>query len=279
MKDSLTSIIIPVFNEEEVLKDCLTSLQSQSYKNLEIILVDDGSTDNTLQIASRFKVEVFKQKHQGPGVARNLGVSKSRGQIVVFLDADMIFDKDFIKDLITPIIKGKTIGTFSKNEFVKNQNNVWSICWNINRNLPANLMISKNHPNTAPVFRAILKDKFLSIGGFDTEGQYTDDWSLSRKLGVKSTAVNGAIYYHINPSSLPEVWKQARWIGKNEFISGDFLRKARSLAFYSLPVTVLIGIYKSISKKNLRFIAFKIIYDQAVWCSVIASFFGESKSK
>lgn len=279
MKNSLASIIIPVFNEEKVIKDCLDSLQNQSYKNLEIILVDDGSTDHTLHIASQFKVQVFKQKHQGPGVARNLGVSMSRGQIVVFVDADMVFDKDFIRDLTRPIIDGNTIGTFSKNELVKNQNNVWSICWNINRNLPANLMISKNYPDEAPVFRAILKDKFMSVGGFDTGGQYTDDWSLSRKLGVKSHAVRGATYYHINPSSLPEVWKQARWIGKNEFISGNFTRKARSLVLYSLPASFLIGAYKSISKKNWRFMAFKIIYDMAVWCSVIASFFGESKSK
>lgn len=277
--NKLTSVIIPTFNEEKVIGQCLKSLSNQTYKMLEIIIVDDGSKDSTVKIAKRFQVKVAKQKHQGPGTARNLGNKLAKGEILVFVDADMTFEKNFVKDLVEPILTGKTVGTFSKNEMVKNPKNIWSICWNINRNIPQGRMIPNNYPNESPVFRAILKKEFDQVKGFDTSGEYTDDWSLSKKLKVLAKVADGALYYHSNPSTLTEFWKQARWIGKNEFIAGTLSRKLRSLFFYSLPVSLLIGIYKSVVKGQLSFVLFKLVYDLAIYVSVIKSFFGEAKYK
>lgn len=282
--NKLVSVIIPIYNEEETIESCLKSLSAQSYKDLEVILVDDGSTDATVQIVKkRLQTTdyglLLEQKHKGPGVARNLGAARAKGDILVFVDADMTFEKNFLKDLVKPIVGGKTTGTFSKNEFVNNSKNIWSICWNINRNLPSDRMISKKHPDHAPVFRAILKSKFLKVDGFNTDGSYNDDWSLSRKLKTESTVAPGAIYYHANPDSLKQIWKQARWIGKNEFIAGTLLRKVRSLILYSLPLSILIGLFKSVTRRQGAFIVFKVVYDLAVWVSVAKAFFGESKYK
>ncbi len=277
--NSLVSIVIPIYNEEQSIKDCLNSLKKQTYEPTEIILVDDGSTDKTPQIIKSFNVKVLNQNHKGPGPARNLGASKAKGKILVFVDADMTFDVDFIKDLTAPILAKKTIGTFSKNEMNANKNNDISQNWNINRNWPIDRLIPQDYPDTAPVYRAILKSEFDKVSGFDATGEYTDDWSLSRKLKKQSTLAKGAIYYHHNPQNLNEVWKQARWIGKNEFISGSPIRKIKSIIFYSIPLSILIGIYKSIFNLKPLFLPFKIVYDFAVWISVIKSFFGESKSK
>ncbi|KKR88122.1 MAG: hypothetical protein UU34_C0001G0119 [Candidatus Curtissbacteria bacterium GW2011_GWA1_41_11] len=273
------SIIIPAYNEDPTIKKCIESLQNQSYRALEVIIVDDGSTDKTLDVARKCRVKILKQKHAGPGTARNLGAQIAIGEILVFVDADMEFDKNFVKDLIKPILDGKTIGTFSKNELNLNKENIWSQCWNINRNLPVDRLIPENYPNRAPVFRAILKSQFEKVGGFDTSGEYTDDWSLSKKLQSKSTFAKGAIYYHSNPSTLSEVFKQARWIGKNEFISGSILRKIRSIFFYSFPLSLIIGTCKSVISKEPQFIIFKFVYDLGVWISVIKSFHKEPKYK
>src|SRR3990167_3583209 len=276
----LISVIIPVYNEEKMIGICLKSLKHQSYKQMEIIVVDDGSSDSTRNIVKSFPdIKLLTQSHKGPGQARNLGAADAKGKILVFVDADMTFDKNFIKHLIKPIVDGKTIGTFSKDEMVKNKDNVWSICWNINKNLSKDRMISKDYPNEAPVFRAILKSEFKKVGGFDETGEYTDDWSLSKKLGKKSTVASGAIYYHSNPDSPIEVWKQARWIGKNEFISGNLLRKVKSLFFYSLPMSLVIGFFKSVIFLNIYFLVFKIVYDFGIFVSVISTFIGESKAK
>src|SRR3990167_9612300 len=162
---------------------------------------------------------------------------------------------------------------------VRNKDSIWSACWNINKNLPKDRMIAKNYPNEAPVFRAILKSEFKKVEGFAETGEYTDDWSLSKKLGTKSNVAQGAIYYHSNPDSPIEIWRQARWIGKNEFIAGNYFRKLRSLAFYSLPVSFSIGLFKSVINFNFYFLFFKVFYDFGVFVSVILSFIGENKDK
>jgi len=103
----LISIIIPAYNEEDLIAECLESIKSQSYKNLEVIVVDDGSRDRTLEIAKGLKVKTMSQYHKGPGSARNLAASHAKGKILVFVDADMTFDKNFIRDLVAPILHNR----------------------------------------------------------------------------------------------------------------------------------------------------------------------------
>lgn len=276
------SVIIPVFNEEKVIKDCLESLMKQSYKNMELIVVDDGSIDKSVEIARRFNIKFFHQSHLGPGKARNLGAKYSTGEILIFIDADMVFDKDFIKELIKPIIRGMTVGTFSKEEYVFNKDNLWSKCWNINKNLPLDRMHPVNYPDEQEVFRAILKSEFDKVSGFDSIG-YIDDYTLSEKLDKKASIAKGATLYHKNPSSLHEVFNQARWIGKSDFkrrkIRNEILMKLIALFRYSLPLSLYFGMLKSIKFQIPEFILFKIIYDLAVEISLLKSFFNEQPNK
>ena len=283
------SVIIPTYNEEKVIGDCLESLKKQSYKDLEIIVVDDGSKDSskfkTQNAKLQFKIQKLKlleQNHKGPGEARNLGAKKASGEILVFVDADMTFDKDFIKNLVKPIIDGKTIGTFSKEEFVLNKDNVWSKCWNINKGLPIDRMHPKNYPDTQKVFRAILKKEFDKSGGFAPIG-YIDDYTISEKLGVQAVASPGAIFYHRNPETLNEVFEQARWIGKSEYkrrkIKNEQLMRLVTMIRYSVMLSLMNGIYKSIKFKIPQFLVFKFTFDFAIEVSLMGSFFGEQKYK
>jgi glycosyltransferase involved in cell wall biosynthesis len=273
------SIIIPAYNEESCIENCLKSLEKQTYKNREIIVIDDGSTDKTLEIIKNYQILILHQDHKGPGVARNLGAKHSEGEMLVFVDADMTFEENFLDELTKPIREGKTIGTFSKSEFVSNKENIWSICWNINRNVPKEKMLPNDYPQTAPVFRAILKKEFNKVKGFSTNGEYTDDWSLSRKLEVFSTNAPKAIYYHQNPSTLNEVYCQAKWIGKSEFISGSILVILRSIIIYN-PISSLINaLIKSVLTFNPNFFIFKLVYDTAIFVSVINSSKERSKAK
>ena len=127
------SVIIPVYNEEGEILDCLKSLGNQIYKDFEIIAIDDGSTDKTSQLLKDFKgvlpaFRLIGQDHKGAGAARNLGAKKAIGEILVFVDADMTFDKNFIFSLVQPIILGKSVGTFSKDEYLGNKESIWAIC-------------------------------------------------------------------------------------------------------------------------------------------------------
>lgn len=93
----LVSVIIPVFNAERHLADCLDSVLTQTYENLEVICVDDGSTDSSAGILELYashdpRVRVLTQANAGAGVARNAGVDIARGEYLSFLDADDVFD-------------------------------------------------------------------------------------------------------------------------------------------------------------------------------------------
>lgn len=276
------SVIIPTYNEEDVIKGCLQSLETQSIKDFEVIIIDDGSTDKTNKIVSEHKGEKYKlihkkQLHKGSGAARNCGSKKAVGEILVFVDADMTFDKNFLKKLVEPIIKGTTKGTFSKEEYVSNWNNVWARCWNINEGRQEKRRHPKNYPDKQKVFRAILESEFKRVGGF-TPGGYDDDWSLSKKLGYEADVAGGAKFFHKNPSSLQEVFLQARWVGKRKYklgIIGGVVAVVRASFLFSF----FFGTLKSLIWKEPFFLVFKVVYDLGICFGIITYVFGKEGSK
>ena len=125
------SIIIPVYNEERDIEDCINSLKKQTYKRVEIIIVDDGSTDKTLNILKKFKkITIIRGEHKGPGFSRNLGSKTAEGEILIFIDADMTFDKNYIKNLIEPFMNNpEIIGTTHDLEIATNTQKEVSKLW------------------------------------------------------------------------------------------------------------------------------------------------------
>ncbi|QEO57200.1 glycosyltransferase family 2 protein [Francisella marina] len=107
---SLISIIVPVYNTEKYLYRCLFSIVNQTYKNLEIILVNDGSTDNSLKICNSFaasdsRIVVVDKANHGSSAARNIGLEIFRGEYVAFVDSDDWVSLDYIETLYTNIKK------------------------------------------------------------------------------------------------------------------------------------------------------------------------------
>ncbi|MFA7188240.1 MAG: glycosyltransferase [Alphaproteobacteria bacterium] len=98
------SVIIPLYNTEKYIGDCLDSVLSQNYPNLEIIVVDDGSTDNSVLIAKSYKVNVIEQKNMGVSVARNTGINAATGEYIHFIDADdKLLNNDFYERVMNGI--------------------------------------------------------------------------------------------------------------------------------------------------------------------------------
>ena len=123
------SIIIPVYNVEKYLEQCVKSALSQTYKNLEIILVDDGSTDNSSKICTDFaskhkKIVYYYKENGGVSSARNLGIEKASGKYVFFLDADDKIDEIVIENLVSNI---KCCSLSSSRTTVLNDKKKWDI--------------------------------------------------------------------------------------------------------------------------------------------------------
>ena len=101
----MISVIVPVYNVEKYLEECLESIQNQTYSNIEIILVNDGSTDKSKEICEKYckqdsRFKLINQTNQGQSVARNTGVAASSGECIAFVDSDDIIRQDYLEVLI-----------------------------------------------------------------------------------------------------------------------------------------------------------------------------------
>lgn len=112
MVSSLVSIIIPVYNSEKWLKSCLNSILNQSYHNLEVILIDDGSKDNSAYICDDYekkdsRVRVIHKKNEGVSIARNCGINTAKGEYIQFVDSDDIIHPQMTEQMVKIISEKK----------------------------------------------------------------------------------------------------------------------------------------------------------------------------
>lgn len=103
------SIIVPVYNAEKYLDRCLTALMNQTFKEIEILCINDGSTDRSLEILNQYqkqdsRVRVFSQKNSGPAKARNVGLKNMRGEYLMFCDADDCYESIMCEEMRKNII-------------------------------------------------------------------------------------------------------------------------------------------------------------------------------
>ncbi len=174
MKKPLVSIIIPAFNEEKVIERLLKSIKEQSYTNIEIIVIDDGSSDKTVEIAKKYTKNVYKRTHAERSVQRNFGARKSKGIILVFLDADMELTVKVIEDVVEGIkrykaliIPEKTIGA----GYIQNVRRF------------EREMYEKDE--TIEVARVFNRNVFFEYKGYDEELTGPEDYDLPHRISKK----------------------------------------------------------------------------------------------
>lgn len=110
----LVSVIIPTYNRVHFLLDAIKSVQNQTYSNIQIIVVDDGSADNTRHLVADLEnVEYYYQENQGQGSARNLGLSKAKGEYITSLDSDDAWHQSFITEAVNCLEKNDLDFVFS----------------------------------------------------------------------------------------------------------------------------------------------------------------------
>ena len=116
----LVSIIIPLYNSGEYISDCVKSCLTQSYVNIEILVVNDGSTDNGTTIVKKLmkndnRIKLYNKTNGGVSTARNMGIEKSKGDYICFIDADDTIEPDFVKVMVNYLEENDADFCFSKN--------------------------------------------------------------------------------------------------------------------------------------------------------------------
>lgn len=186
---NFVSVIVTTKNEQEAVSNLLKSIKAQSYKKIEIIVVDNNSFDKTLEISKKFTPNIFMF---GPerSSQRNFGVKKSKGEYVLIMDADMILTKDVIKSCVEKIQTGKSIGALVIPEKSYGEG-FWSKCKAFEREF----YLGDENIEAARFFK---KNIFLKFGGYDTKITGPEDWDLPlrmKKAGVKIGRIDNFILH------------------------------------------------------------------------------------
>lgn len=175
MKNPLVSIIVTTKNEEQNIASCLKSIEKQTYANIETIVVDNASTDKTLEICKQFSVNVY---NKGPerSAQRNFGAKVSSGEHLLFLDADMELSKNVLQEYANIVKNKKIVGCVIPEESFGV--GFWAACKAFERSFYLGV-------SWIEAARFYKKNAFTALGGYDEKITGPEDFDLSQRFVAK----------------------------------------------------------------------------------------------
>jgi glycosyltransferase involved in cell wall biosynthesis len=252
------SVVVPNYNSENVMADLLEALESQTFRDFELVIVDDGSTDNCLKViedhkkSSGMKVTVLRQDHAGPAKARNLGVENAKSDIVVFVDSDCVPEKDWLSEMIKPF-RDKEIAAVQGTYKTHNKDRLIARYVGYEIDYRHEKMKSREGVDWLGTFSAACrKEAFFRVGGFDTvfRTANAEDPELAfkiRKMGYRIVFNPKAVVAHRHPPTLTSFlrqqfkrgyWRIPMYKKHRDKIAGDSYT-GRGLVVQGLLVTAL----------------------------------------
>ncbi len=189
----ILSIIIPCYNSESTLESTLESVIRQDFQDWEAIIINDGSTDTTEEIALRWvesekRFKYFSKQNEGLGKTRNYGIGKSNGSYILPLDSDNQLMKDFAKEAIAVFEKNQDIGVvYGHAEYFGERNGLWEV-----DDYKLNKILVHNYIDACAIYKKSLWDE---VGGYDENMPFQghEDWSFWIALGISNIK-----FYHLN---------------------------------------------------------------------------------
>jgi len=229
MKLSFVSIVSTTKNEAEDVRNLLDSLMKIKYpkKKLEIIFVDD-STDDTPKIIKEYPVRIIRGKGKGNSAAKNLGWKKAKGDIVLFIDADIVLPPNYVKD-VANCYKDDSVGGTAHFEKQLNKRPGY-----VARMLDLTKIFGAKGE---PIFlKSCRKSILKKLGGFDPDFSYFDDRELGmrvKKAGYK-TVWSKTKPLHMDMDSFSDLAKRYKWMGKSINFKRHKMVELKKLGFLSL---------------------------------------------
>lgn len=197
----MVSVIVPIYNTEKYLEKCLASIEKQTYQNIEIILVNDGSKDNSEKIAASFvqrdsRFILVNQNNQGVSAARNHGLNKAHGQYVMFVDSDDWMEPDMIEILVKNCQKTGADVSCCQSDF-QTRNDIESLeMWNQDRTIRE--FLAHKRINGQLTNKLLKRSKTENVL-FDTKIKYGEDalflWQLLKVCN--GICLTNQVLYHI----------------------------------------------------------------------------------
>ncbi|MET0391190.1 MAG: glycosyltransferase [Polyangiales bacterium] len=214
------SVVICAYNAASTLLDNLSSLTRLAYPNYEVIVVNDGSTDATPEIAGRFPFRLISVPNGGLSAARNLGLHAATGEIVAYTDADTRVDADWLSHLVR-VFREREVGGVGGPNVVPGDDGWVAQCVARSPGGPVHVMVDNTEAEHIPGCNmAFRRSALLEIGGFDpTYTKAGDDvdicWRLQER-GYKLGFAPGALVWHHHRDSVKAYWRQQVGYGEGE---------------------------------------------------------------
>jgi glycosyltransferase involved in cell wall biosynthesis len=178
------SIIMPTFNRAWIINRAVESILNQKFKDFELLIVDDGSTDNTLEILKTYtdpRIKIYSTKHGGQSKARNFALKKAQGQFIAFLDSDNLWYKNFLAVMIRSL--GNHVFAYSGQKLYNLHKDKILGTRIRNHKLDLEKLRKTNYIDTGCVL--IKRSVIEKIGGFNPRLKNLEDWDLWKKIARK----------------------------------------------------------------------------------------------
>jgi len=218
----MISCVVTTKNEEHVIDDLLKSIKTQSYKNFEIVVVDNNSIDDTRKISAFYTKKVFTK---GPerSVQRNFGVQKCRGEYILILDADMRLAKNVLRDLDKKISRSPDLGAV-----IIPEKSFGIGFWAKVKTFERSFYIGDESIEAARFFK---KSIFVKFGGYDVSMTGPEDYDLPyriRKAGIKIGRIRSSIFHNEKRFSPFKSAKKKFYYASR---AGNYIKKHPELIF------------------------------------------------
>lgn len=200
---SMFSVVIPLYNKANHIRRAVDSVLNQNYKNFELIIINDGSTDGGEKVIEEYtdkRIKLINQKNGGESAARNRGLEESRSIYVAFLDADDEWESFFLECISELILTNPNAGCYSTkikdSFFVTNKQDFDCLTQEDKYTTITNYFLSLNteHFPIAPSCSCVNKDVVLGLGGFNTELKIGPDIDMWIRIFLNSTIVRANIF-------------------------------------------------------------------------------------
>lgn len=194
------SIIIPVYNVEKYIKKCLDSVFNQSYKDYEVIVVNDGTKDNSMDIVKQYDLTIVNQENAGLSAARNKGLEVSKGEYVLFLDSDDFIEKDLLKELNKSIKNKPDIVRFQIQEvFEDGKIKKYNEMPFTNKNGEEAFKIISDYHFVENAWAYIYRKRYIEENDYKfKKGTIHEDFGLIPLVIIKANKVNSIPYIGYN---------------------------------------------------------------------------------